>query len=330
MTDQPDPADGEPTSTAGTDPPIAARPRDAGIHTDDQPDPAEDDLTQVAGISPPIAARLRDADIRTVDQLAQATVDQILAACGSDVSATDAQAWIEQAADLVGAAEAAGEPPPDHRPHSRRTFTVEVRIDSETSKVLATRVVHLETQDAHTWQGWDSKRLLKILETRIGVAEPAEEPTPEPEAATTVDREPVPEPQPPAVDHTAPASPPTPPVHRFGVVKAARLATSTGEAAARLRLDSADLDLPGGQTAAARIQLLARPVGRGRAVVLDEQTCDLPTDRPLDAVLPVRLPDQDPPFAISAAIWVMIDQPAGQPREDLGSATLDLIQTLDR
>ncbi len=329
MTAEPDPADDDHdlTQIAGIDPPIAAQPQDADIHTVDQPDPADDDhdLTQIAGIDPPIAAQLRDADIHTVDQLAQATVDQVLAACGSNVPATDAQAWIEQAAELVGAAEAADEPPVDHRPHPRRTFTVEVRIDSETSKVLATRVVHLETQDAHTWQGWNSERLLEILETRIGVAGPAKEPTPEPETTTTADREPEPEPQPPAVDHTAPASPPTLPVHRFGVVKAARLATSTGETAARLRLDPADLDLPAGQTAAARIQLLARPVGRGRAVVLDEQTLDLPTDRPLDAVLHTRLPNQDPPFTISATVRVMVDQPAGQPREGLGAATLDLV-----
>jgi predicted flap endonuclease-1-like 5' DNA nuclease len=59
------------------------------------PAPTDDDLTRVPGIDPRIAAQLRAAEIHSVDQLARATVDQVVAACGSDVATSArAQEWI--------------------------------------------------------------------------------------------------------------------------------------------------------------------------------------------------------------------------------------------
>jgi hypothetical protein len=155
----------------------------------------------------------------------------------------------------------------------------------------------------------------------------------------------VPEPGPAVVDATTPApevpsaaapdrahaapdrplSPPALAVHRFGLVKAAERAMRQGRTAARLQLDADDLDLPPGCTAVAQVELLAKPLGAGRAEVIAARTIDLAAGRAVDAVLRGRLPDREPPFTLLAMVRVLVDQPGGNPTEGLGSATLDLV-----
>jgi len=205
---------------------------------------------------------------------------------------------------------------------SRRTFTVEVRVDgdAETEHVVATRVVHLETQHAQAWPGWSRARLLDFLETRIGVAAP-EEGSP---AAVTEPAVAAVAPAPPAGAEGA-GGPPSLAVHRFGLLKAAAPVMGQGEAAARLRLVPADLDLPAGRSAVAQVELFARPVGSGRAEALDTRMIDLTPGGAVDAVLRGRLPDRNPPFTVFATVRVLVDQPGAQPREGVGSATLELV-----
>jgi hypothetical protein len=286
-----------------------------------QPEPAGD-LTRIPGIGSRIAAQLRDAGIHTVDQLARATVEEVVAACGTRVATSDrAQAWIEQAGQLAADVASAGGHEPARRAHPmvRQTFTVEVRVDDDPAHVVATRVVHLETQDADTWPGWSRDRLFDFLETRIGVAEAEQgEVAAEPASAAAAVA-------PEAADSANDMpSPPRLVVHRFGLLKAAVPAISRGEMAARLRLDPADLDLPSGGTVMAQVELLARPVGAGRAQIVDARMIPLAADRTLDVLLRGRLPDRDPPFLVSAAVQVLVDQPSGQATEGLGCGTLEL------
>jgi Helix-hairpin-helix domain len=286
-----------------------------------QPEPAGD-LTRIPGIGSRIAAQLRDAGIRTVDQLAQATVQEVVAACGSRVATNDrARAWIEQARRLAADVASGGghEPARGTHPLPRRTFTLEVRVGDDPAHVVATRVVHLETKDADTWPGWSRDRLFDFLETRIGAAEPetgevAAEPA---SAAAAV--------APEAVESAIHVPSPAPlVVHRFGLLKAAAPAISRGELAARLRLNPADLDLPSGGIVMAQVELLARPVGAGPAQVVDARVLQLVADRALDVLLRGRLPGRDPPFVVSAAVRVLVDQPSGQARKGLGNGTLEL------
>lgn len=300
-----------------------------------QADAADDSLTRIAGIEPHVAAQLREAGIHTVDDLAWSSPEQVAAACGSGVGASArAQGWIERAAEFADRAAAAEhEAPGQARVLPRRTFTVEVWIDSNADQIVTTRVVHLETREADAWSGWSRSRLLDFIETRTGVAVPVQTPATSVHAA----REHGPADAGPAVTAAAPDpgatrnvadSQPAPPaliVHRFGVLKAATPAMRRGETAARLRLDPAELGLRAGLTEVAHVELLAKPLGAGRAKILDTRVIDL-ADRAVDAVLPVRLPEGiDPPFAVLATVKVLADQPAGQPTEGLGNATLDLV-----
>jgi hypothetical protein len=301
-----------------------------------QADAADDSLTRIAGIEAHVAAQLRQAGIHTVDDLAWSSPEQVAAACGSGVAANArAQGWIEQAAEFADRAAAAAEheAPGQARVLPRRTFTVEVWIDTDADQVVTTRVVRLETQDAAAWSGWSRSRLLDFMETRTGVAIPAQSPATCGPAA----REHGPTDTGPAVPAAAPdprattnvvdsqPAPPTLIVHRFGVLKAATPAMRRGETAARLRLDPAELGLRAGLTEVAQVELLAKPLGAGRAKILDTRVIDL-AGRAVDAVLPVRLPEGiDPPFAVLATVKVLADQPTGQPTEGLGNATLDLV-----
>lgn len=187
----------------------------------------------------------------------------------------------------------------------RRTFTLEVW--GEGARIVATQVAHLETQDCRAWRGWRPARLLEFLESRIGAAGLAY-------AETCGSGAGVLEPVPAVLS-----------VHRFGLVPARGLLVCGGRAAARLRFDPAGLDLPDAPTRLARLQLLAQPVGAGHAVVLDDRTVDLPPGRTVDTVLGGRLPDRGEPFAMFAAVRVLVDRPDGRPRSGLGDARLELL-----
>lgn len=284
----------------------------------------DDDLTRVPGIDSRIADQLRAAGFRSVDQLARATVDQVVAACGGRVATSArAQEWIAQAAELAG--QIAPTPDADADGETqllpRRTFTVEVGLDSSAAQVVATRVVHLETQEAGAWASWSRARLLDFLEARIGVADAEHRPLAVEAAAGQA---PAPAPL-GGSDRIAGTPSPAAVVHRFGLVKAATYVMGRGEATARLRLDPADLDLPPDRPALAQVELLARPAGAGRAEVLDARTIDLTAGRALEAVLRGQLPDRDPPFAVFAVVRILVDQPSGPPKDDLGSAALELV-----
>src|SRR5262249_25669860 len=295
-------------------------------------DPVDNDLTRVSGIEPGVAAQLHDAGIHTVAELAQATVEQVVAACGNEqVANARAQGWIEQAAELVDA-ELVDPVPPAAVPAAsgqarllpRRTFTVEVWVDGHAAQGVATRLVHLETQEADAWSGWSRPRLLDFMEKRIGVADPERGATggsagPEPGLAAA-DAAPAPDvvhaAVPAAADH--PLSPPALVVPPFGLGKAAARGMRPRATAAPRRLDADDLDLPPGLTAVAQVELLAQPLGGGRAEVIDACAIDLAAGRAVDAVLRGRLPDRQPPFAVLAVVRVLVDQPGGRPTEGLG------------
>jgi len=221
----------------------------------------------------------------------------------------------------------------------RRTFSVEVWVDRHAERVARTRLVHLETQDAAAWSGWSRSRLLDFMEKRIGHADPeppatagsaGPEPGPRVADAATPAPDVVPVAAAPVLAHAAadrPSSSPALAVHRFGLVKAAAPVMWHGEIAARLRLDSGDLDLPPGCTAEAQVELLAQPrgAGRGRAEVIATRTIDLVAGRQVDAPLRGRLPDREPPFTLQAVVKVLVDQPGGHPAAELSSARLDLV-----
>jgi len=312
------------------------------------------DLTRVVGVGEQIATRLRAAGIDSVRRLAGATVEQVVAACGPGLaSRARAASWIEQAAALATQPghNGAGRPsptarrpargararrpaPPERagaRSATRRTFTVEVRLDSDTSQPVTTHVRHVESQAADGWPGWDPARLVEFVEHRIGVlagtARGAEdEPTAdaEPEAAQP-EAPPAAQPEaPPAGQPEVPAEVPLV-VHRFGLLKAGTPLMRRGEATARLQLDPADLDLPEQGSAVAQIELLAQPLGTGREQVLDTLEIDLSRTHGVDAQLHGPLPDRDPPFALSAIVRVLVGQPTGPPRAELGGAVLDVV-----
>jgi hypothetical protein len=253
----------------------------------------------------------------------------------SDVVAADAVAPDDDVAPDAVAPDAGIDAQPDPgRLLPRRTFTIEVRVDgdaeSESGQVLATRVVHLETQHAQAWPGWSRARLVDFLETRIGVAgpehgRPAGEPTAAEDTAAGTESAGAAAAlaPPPAAGAGGPPSPALA-VHRFGLLKAAAPATGRGETAARLRLVPADLDLPARRSAVAQVELFARPAGPGRAEMLDARVIDLTTGGAVDVVLRGRLPDRDPPFTVFATVRVLVDQPSGRPSEGVGSATLEL------
>jgi Helix-hairpin-helix domain len=297
------------------------------------------DLTGVVGIGAQTAARMREAGIETLEQLARATVDQVVAACGPSVASPErAASWIQQAAAMVGAAgtNRAGAPSSAaRRPKrartetalrrgpaptraatpsaSRRTFTVEVRVEGDPARAVTTHVVHLETQQADGWPSWDRARLLAFMERRIGVFTPEAPPV-------TPEELPSAEPDGTAAEPEAPLT-----VHRVGLLTAAAPLMQRGDATARLRLDPAELDLPERGAAVARVDLLARPVATGRDQVLDRRLIDLSGGRAVDAQLRGRLPDQDPPFAVSAIVRVLVEQPSGRPQASLGGAVLDVV-----
>lgn len=300
------------------------------------------DLTGVVGIGAQTAARMREAGIETLEQLAGATVDQVVAACGPSLAPTArAASWIQQAAAMVGAAgtNRAGAPSSAaRRPKrartetarrrgtaptraatpsaSRRTFTVEVRVEGDPARAVTTHVVHLETQQADGWPSWDRTRLLAFMERRIGVFAPEAPPEP----SVPPEELPSAEPEGTAAEPEAPLT-----VHRVGLLTAAAPLMQRGDATARLRLDPAELDLPERGAAVARVDLLARPVATGRDQVLDRRLIDLSGGHAVDAQLRGRLPDQDPPFALSAIVRVLVEQPSGRPQASLGGAVLDVV-----
>jgi hypothetical protein len=294
-----------------------------------RPDPTHNGLTRITGIGPQIAAHLRGAGIRTVDQLASATVEQIVAACehdGRNVATSDrAHGWIAQAAKLkrpVAAARTA-EPRVAARLRPQQTFTIEARVDGDPGRVTMTRVVNLQTKDEASWEGWSRVRLVDFLEAAIGVTEPGPVRARTRTRPSRVVTEPVP---PEQTADTAPSKPAQSAsvVHRFGVLDVGAHVMGRGETAARLRLDPADLDLPAGRTAQARVDLLARPFGAGRAEIIHSQLIDLVAGRAVDVVLRGPLPDRDPPFELFALVKILVDEPNGPPRKNLGSAALEL------
>lgn len=197
----------------------------------------------------------------------------------------------------------------------RQTFTIEVWIDDEAARVAAIQVVHLETQTADAWYGWDVPRLLGFLRTGIGIDA----------------REPAPTAQDSTVDSGIPptdAAPPDPPplaVHRFGVLTADGLTGHPDQVAARLRLDPADLCLPPTGRAVAHVDLLARPLAGGPATTCATTDVELSPDRPVDLVIQGRTAARRPPYALRAAVRVLVDGEAADPRSGLGHASLTLV-----
>jgi hypothetical protein len=280
------------------------------------------DLTRVIGIGAQTATRLRAAGIDTVDQLASTPVEQVVTACGGLTTAGRAASWIEQAAalasppgiDAVEAAAPADTPSPQRTPPSppRRTFTVEVRLEGDPARPVTTHAVHLETQQAEGWPAWDRARLLDFLEQRIGVANAHAQPA-LPEESTA----------PPDVAATEPAA--SVAIHRYGLLKTAATVRQSSTAAVRLHLEPAELDLPGRGSAIAKVDLLARPLGTGREQVLARHMIDLSSGQAVDVHLPAPLPNYDAPFALSAIVRILVEQPSEPPRADLGDAVLDIV-----
>jgi hypothetical protein len=216
---------------------------------------------------------------------------------------------IREALLTAGNAGRAPEDPSPSRLLRRWAFGVEVWVDGEDApRIVGTRVVDLETTKADAWSGWSSARLLTFMESRLTPGQPPDPP--------------------------APADLPTPAgvaprasgdlVHRYGLLTAAALVAGRNEIAARVRLNPARLDLPVGQTSAARVELFAQPAGSKRTVALDGRLFDL-SDGAVDAVLRGRIAGLDQPVRVLATVRVLVDRPVGSPKDDLGGATLDVV-----
>ncbi len=212
----------------------------------------------------------------------------------------------------------------------RRTFTVEVWVSQ--GHVVATQVVHLQTQDADAWYGWDPARLVGFLADAVGLA--SAPPSGAGPDGGTPERTVPAVPSGTAVDDPASASTnvnpwSSPPsaltVHRYGMLTAAGLKTGGGEVAARLRLDPVELDLPAGCPAQARVELVASPVGAGRSAPIATRVIDLDDGRRVDVTLRGRLPTGRGPCRILATVRVLARQAGGRPREGLGGATLEIV-----
>jgi hypothetical protein len=295
-----------------------------------RPATADDgDLTRIPGIGSRTADQLRAAGVGTVSQLAAATPERLAAAIGRRPGYAQRTAeWIRSAAGLLAASGGTGRPAAVRR-RPRRTFTVEVQVDGEPDRVVATRVVHLESQDTDTWSGWSRQRLLAFLEARIAPAAVRAE-ADAPTAGTDAEGAP----RGGETDaNTAPpgsgrgtAADPAPPgvlgVHRFGILESTAPAR-TGRISARLRLDPADLDLPSGLGAMARVKLLGRG-GTTGSLLLDSRDVAVPAKGVVETVLGGDLPRSSPSCSVFATVRVLVASPAGRPQEGLGSARLDV------
>lgn len=315
--------------------------------------PGASDLTRIPGIGPRLAEQLGRAGITTLARLAVATPEEIRAACGPRLGAEPhARKWIDDARLLVqehGESTTRSEDrteqtehrterrterrtedrtaapatmPPPQAASSRRTFTIEVRVEGSPPRTAATRVTHLETQQRDAWPGWDPQRLLQFVEghldTSDGPVTPPESAALQPEVARHDEEDEEDEPR------DAAPSAPNLVVHRFGVLRATTLHTHAGAVVARVRINRAELGLPAG-AAVVQVDLLGRSPGFARARVLRQGTFDLPVDGAVDAVLHGHPSGQQPPLEISAAVRVLLDRPLGQGPAGLGTSLLELM-----
>lgn len=186
-------------------------------------------------------------------------------------------------------------PAPSRR--TRHTFTVELQVDAATREVIASKAVQVETRESDAWPGWDPERLAAFIETQLtGGSGP---------------RSPVPAP---------PARPGPLAVHRYEIVEGAGLIAGGSEVEASVDLDPAQLDLPRGQNAVARIDLFARGRGTTRTLLVDSGRFDVAFGRPFRARLQGTLPASDLPFELMAAVRILVDRAEGPPRDDVGES----------
>jgi hypothetical protein len=196
---------------------------------------------------------------------------------------------------------------------------VEVRIDGDPPRVVTTHVTHLETKHTEAWSGWSGQRLLDFLESCINVTDPAHTP----HIAQSIP--PVKESSPQTRGNGGKRSAPARKVHRFGVLDAPAPLMRHGWAAARVRIDPAELHLPSNGGAAAKIELLARSIPSGQEQKIGTHEVDLSGGKAVDPLLGGRLPDLDPPFAVCALVYILVDEPSAHPEAGLGTASLELV-----
>lgn len=135
-----------------------------------------DDFKLIRGIGPALAGRLHNAGIRTYSQLASLSPAE-LATRVTSLSAKQIaqQDWISQARKLI---------PKTERPKSHKkepvfpaihqhyeNFTIEFLLDAE-NVMRRTRVLHVQSGDADTWAGWETKQLIDFLARHTQVRMP--------------------------------------------------------------------------------------------------------------------------------------------------------------
>ncbi len=153
-------------------PPNASRPLES---------PEIDDLKLINGIGPAVESRLHRVGIFTFAQLAALSPADI-AASVADLSGLSAeriikQDWIGQAHKLALRSTSTGIPRYEgiSREHLRNaTFTVELLLD-EHNEVNSTHIVHRQSSDEKSWEGWQEAELVGFLVQHAGLNQPSTE-----------------------------------------------------------------------------------------------------------------------------------------------------------
>jgi hypothetical protein len=133
-----------------------------------------DDLQLVRGIGPALANRLNNAGIQTYTQLASMSPAKLaIQVNGLSVKQITQQDWIGQARKLAGKKVSP-------KPHKKETVTRTIHqhyqnftidfLQDENNLVRRTHVVHIQSQDADTWSGWEIEQLMDFLGRHIGVS----------------------------------------------------------------------------------------------------------------------------------------------------------------
>lgn len=132
-----------------------------------------DDFRLIKGIGPVLARRLYDAGVCTYKQLAilspAGLAEMVTGLSANQISRQD---WSGQARKLAAKKT---QSKPSQRDRSKRSisqhyenFTIEFLVD-EKHAVRRTRVAHIQSGDADTWAGWESRQLIDFLARHTGV-----------------------------------------------------------------------------------------------------------------------------------------------------------------
>ena len=137
-----------------------------------------DDFKLIKGIGPVLAGKLHNAGVSTYHQLAVLSPARLAHKVpGLSVKQVSKQDWSGQARKL---ATKKREPKPSQKDSPKRSmsqhyenFTIEFLVD-ETHAVRRTRAVHIQSGDADTWAGWETRQLVDFLARHTGVRVPVE------------------------------------------------------------------------------------------------------------------------------------------------------------